>query len=703
LQQTSMSSKREYGCLLIIALAGTLLRFFRLGELSFSGDEEITVMAAQALLDGWPPELPGGLIYVRALIFTVFEAIAVWLGGTQEAVLRAVPVLAALPRILGAWWLARAFLPASLALTCAGLLALSPFDIEHSRMARMYSPFATFDLLFVAAIVHLTLGAGGVLRTVSFGVMSMWLHALTIFHAPLAWLGALAPNRTWASRAWLITIGAAVLSVYGLLGHLERLSYQDMGIGLGRASDLPPALDEHVTRLYFALDPLAAKLLLAACALAAVVLILLSFTRMTNVWARVLTPLAGVLFVLSSPVLAGTALLAAYIFEGSSQCESSRGAGSGLRLAHPFLPILSAGVLLCLTWMLLGALSHPPEEGAVRAAASILLGYPAPNWLDVVRASPALAALASLGILMATWRGSRDPHLAPILLILVAAALAPALGTGLIKRSEALRFQIHALAPMLVLAVYGSWYGVRALAPSGKTLAWAAAIGLTLIAVRPDRGLAIVLRDHGPIQEPFAIFTVAPDHRGAGLFVRERAAPSDLIVAEDSQQQRFYAGRVDYWLRRPQDANTFLTLAEGSSAPRDIYTGAGFLPDFNSLLILSRSRPEQSLWLITSAEAEASERFYRTPETSQALEQIKGLAQFVARDGITRVYRIRAGEVTAPDSLARKDHARAETHDAQDHGARDHNTQDHEAQDHRPVTGPRHALWQLENGIPEVL
>jgi hypothetical protein len=243
--------------------------------------------------------------------------------------------------------------------------------------------------------------------------------------------------------------------------------------------------------------------------------------------------------------------------------------------------------------------------------------------------------------------GARNPRLAPAWLILIGAAIAPALATGVVTRSEALRFQVHAFAPILLLGVFGAWWLIRRFRLP-RSASVAATILLALAVVRPDRGVAIVLRDYGPTSEPFASFEVVPDHQGAGRFVLGSARPDDLIVAEDSTQQQYYIGRVDYWLRRRQDAASYLASESTGADPYDIYTGAELLPDFDALLKLSASQPGRLIWLITSAEADSRERFYRTPETSRALERIRPFAQFTGRDGMTRVYRIRAGRIEAP-------------------------------------------------------
>jgi hypothetical protein len=274
-----------------------------------------------------------------------------------------------------------------------------------------------------------------------------------------------------------------------------------------------------------------------------------------------------------------------------------------------------------------------------------LLSFPAPNWIDFARAAPLLSVLAALGALCAVQAGSASRRPGPWL-VLIAAALAPALLSGWATRSDALRFQLHALTPVLILAVLALERGLGALGGLGapRPAALGAAALLALAALRPDLAVSGVLREHGPLSDPFAQLPVAPDHRGAGRFVREHALAHDWIAAEDSLQQRLYAGRAEFWLRRREDATPFLH-AESGAEPREVYTGAQLLPDVRALLALSRAQPQRRIWLITSAEADVEPEFYRTPETQAQLDAWRERAVFVGADGITRVQLLRGGEL----------------------------------------------------------
>jgi hypothetical protein len=204
---------------------------------------------------------------------------------------------------------------------------------------------------------------------------------------------------------------------------------------------------------------------------------------------------------------------------------------------------------------------------------------------------------------------------------------------------------------MLVLALLAS----RALAErvskrSGVATALAAL--LVLVAVRPDQSVRALLREHGPVREPFALLNVAPDHRGAGAFLREHAAADEWIVAEDPLQQHLYIGRTEIWLRRIDDAARFLNRPADGELPRDIYTGARHVGDITRLQALARAEGQRVVWLVTSGEVEGYPEFFRTPETDAILAHWRPHALFVGADGLTRVYRLVDGEPAAGSKAA---------------------------------------------------
>ena len=246
---------------------------------------------------------------------------------------------------------------------------------------------------------------------------------------------------------------------------------------------------------------------------------------------------------------------------------------------------------------------------------------------------------------MATGEGARASK-PGVWLGLVAAAFGPALISGLIDRKAGLRFQIHLVAPLIVLALLGARAAAERLRATSRTALIASAL-LVGCAMRPDYAIRAVLRDHGPIDSPFAAM-VAPDHRGAANFVRAHVADDEWIAAEDPLQQHLLIGRTELWLRSFEDAKGFVRADEGGGLPREVYTGSRLVSDLDALRSLAAREGQNVVWLVTSGESEAMPRWYRTPETDAQLRAWRPLAWFIGADGLTRVYRLVGGEPVPP-------------------------------------------------------
>jgi hypothetical protein len=217
------------------------------------------------------------------------------------------------------------------------------------------------------------------------------------------------------------------------------------------------------------------------------------------------------------------------------------------------------------------------------------------------------------------------------------------------RRSEGLRYQIHSLAPLIVLALLAA-ESIAARLVKRPGLAPLLAFLVVLVALLPHQSVRAVLREHGLVAEPLAFQNVAPDHRGAGAFVRERAAPDEWIAAEDSLQQHLYVGRTELWLRKFEDAAAFSVRDPAKTGWYEVYTGARQVSDLSELRAVASEAGQRVVWLITSGEVEVAPQWYRSPETDATLKSWRSLALFVGADGLTRVYRLIDGEPEPPNS-----------------------------------------------------
>jgi hypothetical protein len=631
-----VTASRERSILIVIVAAAVGLRLVRIGALSFAGDEETTTLAALALLEGWPPTLPGGLVYIRGLPFTLLEAAMVAGFGVGESSLRLLPALFAGPRVALIWWLARPLLGGPLALASAGLLAVAPLDVELSRTARMYSLFALLDLAFVAVVVRGSWGAGRWTLASVTGVLSVLVHTLGVTHAPVPWAAAMAPGLGSRLRAGLVALGGTVLFVFVLFRRAERAGWAGIGIEFeGMSRGLPP-VSAHLGRIASIFEASSAAAVVVAGLALALVLGARGVAAQRMPLGRLAAAAALAAFAVASPLLGAILVLGLGVVERIPVRDL---------FARAPATCLS-GFVVTLAWGVAALVASGATASGVEGAARLLLGLPAPNWVDLVRAAPLFCALAGVGVVVAFDRAARAERSAPWL-ALIAAALAPAVLTGLLARREGLRYHLHELAPLIVLALLAADATLRRVVQQ-KRIAFVLAVALVAIALRPDHSLRVLLRQHGPVASPFVELSVAPDHRGAAGFVQKRASPEEWIAAEDALQQHLLVGRVDLWLRKSADAAVSLRPDNEGGPPFDAYTGARHVGDLEALRSLAASAGQRAVWLITSGECEAKPEYYRTPATQRTLQEWRRLAWYTGADGMTRVYRLEDGRPVRP-------------------------------------------------------
>jgi hypothetical protein len=462
----------------------------------------------------------------------------------------------------------------------------------------------------------------------------MATHVLTVTHVPVAWCAAAGRDVPRRPKVALVAVGAVVATSYLVLDRLIARGYAAAGPSL-RVED--PSSGPVAARLGVIRDaigsPLRAVVALLVL-LAAALLVFRVIRTMTTPGGKACVAVAALAFLCGVPVVGAVLCLAVALVEGISCSAFWR------RTGVPFALLVGAA---CAGWIAFGVRA---PSGGIGPALRLLLGVPYPNWFDLVQAAPLLSLLAIGGVLLAVDRAAAGP-VQGAWIALIAAAIGPPLVTGLIAREDALRYEIHALAPMIVLGVLASTTLASRVVRSGAA-GIALAGALMLVAVRPDQTLQAMFRGYGPVSETFAVLTVAPDHRGAAEFVRAHAGSSDWIVAEDMLEQYLYIGRTDVWLRRREDASQFLHGGAPDGIPRDVYTGAMHAHDLDAVDALARSHGVRAWWLITSAEVEAAPRYYRTTATDATLLAWRPRAWFLAADGMTRVYRVVEGSPVPP-------------------------------------------------------
>lgn len=148
-RSASEERSNEWVWLAVILVTGLALRLYRLGALGLAGDEDYLAITARSILVDWIPDLPGGLFYPRALPLSYLTAGVVGLFGASEVVLRLPSVFFSMLSIVGVYLWGRRWISPRVALLAALFMAISHWEIEVGRFARMYGMLSTSCLLSV--------------------------------------------------------------------------------------------------------------------------------------------------------------------------------------------------------------------------------------------------------------------------------------------------------------------------------------------------------------------------------------------------------------------------------------------------------------------------------------------------------------------------------------------------------------------------
>ncbi len=147
LTSLELSITNQYILLALITLLATAVRFYRLGEWSFWGDEIITVDRARELLEA---SFAATSIPRRGVSLVLIAASLKWLG-INEWSSRLVPALVGVISIPVFYFPTRKIFGAATGLLSALLLAISPWHLYWSQNARFY----TFLLFFYTLALFL--------------------------------------------------------------------------------------------------------------------------------------------------------------------------------------------------------------------------------------------------------------------------------------------------------------------------------------------------------------------------------------------------------------------------------------------------------------------------------------------------------------------------------------------------------------------
>ncbi len=619
-----------------------ILRFSDLGDLGFYGDEETTSYAARAIAEHESPHMPSGMPYQRALPYSWMAGLAVrYLGPDAELGYRLPAAIAGSLTVPVLFLLSLPLVGRRGALFAALLLCLSEWHILTSREARMYAPFLL--CFMAAALLALRWSASSsrrhLLGALLLSALAMTFQPLAAFVA-LAFLVPVIVTGSSAVKPWRAALAAIAVAAMSLAyTELIELKPYDVWKALhdvssdGPTSTTPWWQPAGVT--------LSAPGIVSA--IAGMLLGVWIGVRMAGDVAAC-SPWLLRLAIVCTAAIAGT-LAGMGQFHGAALFALMLlliGGQTVPELVRRSWPLLTGLVILGAGMLAVRLATSASLYDAVRA--SVALPFPYLGFFAEM--FPGLIVLLLAMTVVAVFRpGVLADN--PALRVIGLLTLLPIVIMGLVSQWGGMRYLLASYPFMLLLAAaaldrIGSWLAARLPRLPRKRAVWIAGTIVIASGVLGGHGLPQALRatqlTYGPAADPLALgFAIYPDHRGAGRFVAARLRPDDIVVAEDSLEQHWYVGRVDYWLRNEIESSAFLYRHRDGHL-RDIYVNSAAATP--AVLDALDADVSHRIWVITSGETYGRLDFYLTERQRDWLERVGKThrPRYEGADGVTHVY-----------------------------------------------------------------
>jgi uncharacterized membrane protein len=617
---------RPWEAAVVVALiaVGAILRFWGLGSWGLEGDEKTMALPTMHLVRFGSPLMPSGMFYGRAIGQLYLMAASVREFGQSEWAFRFPSVICGIALIGIAYFVGRRFLAPAWNMAFVASAALLPALIADSQEARMYIFLVTCLAGYMALIFKWERSASSVwlIAAVSVILIAIQFHVLAVFGSLLLLFpGLLAANL----RKLLQGAIGLIVSVAGFAG-ISRWIESFYIPGVKADPRHIAAAETHIVSLSQLHE--GTLLLLAGVLTAALLAIYVART----VTAR--APAIAVGGLLFAGILCELALFYHFgivlILGGAILAQ--RNGGKALK---------RISVLVALSLVLAVAqfgVLHQATGQSLHKTLGMMVGLPSIwSFLRAIGYSPLAWLVVCLTALLALFRLAQRRRIPDYWLLFVLAVWLPLFGLGLFAWDVEPRYTQFALLPLLICAFAAAQEAVapiaRRLSPAALPVVQAAFAALAVILFVNPVSLAHAVN---------AGYTIHPDHKGAAQYIRSIGRrPDDLIVAEDSLQQTYYLGHIDFWLRGLKDAAQFSYLKDG--ALHDIYTDAPLIADGDSLMALVVRRNRGAIYIIGSGEVKGDELpIFRSDGIFEALQRPMFVPIFLGRDGLTQIWKVPA-------------------------------------------------------------
>jgi len=624
--------------LIVLTVLGFWLRFRCLGCLGFHGDEDLTSLAVKALSDTGVPELPSGMIYLRFYPYQWLLAFSTWIFGFGEFSMRLPAVLFGTALIPASYWFARRTANEHVAILVAIGIALSFWQVDASRMARMYAPFFLFYLLAATAIYDAHFAD----RQRHWAPLALLLSLLALSIHQLAYslavlfLLAIPLNPNFKRSAALVCQAGVIAVAFIVSKKVEEHFFfraadisgvvqpgSDTGAGIVAGLLKQIVLPDFglLARVYHA--SAGGAVVLGALTLGLLALVWRKSSALEP-WARAAGMIAVCCAALQQFNLAAIALALAVVLNRRDLATLRAPAWQAGAAAVALLFVVWAGTAF--------ALSTVPGPDAVappgmRKALRQLVDYPNFRlfWSFVLE-RPLLALPLASGTLWCLGRiARRDPDPAALFLgggfwsVLFANAV-------LETKFEFFRYNLHLDVFCMTLVAIGLvrlpalWSALtqrnRLELFAGQHLwaLYAICAAVVVVGVRPESSWLGASRGYHETAWIYRALDMErhPDFKTPARYVHDHLEQGDRIFVFDPREFWNYLGHVDYWIY--SDNYQSQTYFDGAEY-RDMYLGVPVLTTLGSLDAALAEAPAGSNWLIYSRE-----RLEHTPWVSDEIK-----------------------------------------------------------------------------------
>ncbi len=651
--------------IIVITLLGFYLRYRCLGCLGFRWDEDLTALAVKALLEKGVPELPSGMIYLRFYPYQWIVAASVKTFGYSEFSMRLPAVLFGTILIPTAYWVASKFFNRQVGLIVAACIALSFWQVEMARTARMYSPF--FLVYLIAAYAIFRAHFQNPDQVFSPWVLPLAFLALSIhqlaYSLAIMLLLAIPLGRSKARTVSLLLqaggIGIAFLAVKSIQQRyfdIPRKTADTIDVSQSVGNDSGPfaALLQQISLPDFDLlfQVYGAFPVAILSGLAAVLILTLFVVKVAwnhgNAY-RALVVIAIVLSVTHQFNLVALTLVMMLI--------SLKGGIKEIKNPAWYWPAICCLAIFFL-WLIAVAIISASFQAEIAMAPQgfrkllrVLVDYPNFRlfWSYFLE-RPVLSLPLALGTLWGIDRISRDRPDATALFLVGSFWLVLFANGVLETKFEFFRYNLQLDPFFLMLVVAGLFAIPDLLAQLGVSIprllkkhsdgrAWTIAVAtIAIIGVNPFAAVLTSARDYTETTFPFTSLGLDSyeDFKTPAAYVSDRLQDDDIVLVLDPREFWNYIGRVDYWIRSSNyESQTYLVRGRAL----DNYLGIPLLHSDDEVEAAIAGRNGNNAWILFSRT-----RLARTPwisvDLKAYLNSLDDRIVYVGRDRQTVVIRI---------------------------------------------------------------